>query len=188
MPDWPWDKNRIQDQPAPGEAGGGSDQELDVARRAVADAEAELEPYVPPFPVPLSRPIQRQPGQRGLRSAVWLVNPTTRANTGQVGNLVGGGVADAGEDFPINSIMVDNATVAWAYWPEVGVFVPPFNIGRVFRFDGSRRKRVLFEQPAGLSTSVAVSTSLGALQTLRVVFHEELLPETAGFVVPSTNQ
>ena len=177
---------RVQDAPVPGEQGGGSDVQLDVASTAIADQQDEI-PYVPPLPVPLERPVVRDYRyQRGLRSSVWLVNPTSKTAP-TLGTLVGGGPSDAGEDFAINSIMVDNFTVQWAYWPEVGVFVPPFNFGRVFRFDGSRRKRVLFEAPAGLATVVSPS-STQANQILRATFYEELLAESSGQVVPSTNQ
>lgn len=166
----------------------GGDRELQAAASALADEVGDV-PYSPPMPVPITRPIERDYRYtRGLRSSVWLANPTTISNAiGSVGNLVGGGKADAGEDFPINSIMVDNFTVAWCYWPEVGVWVPPFNYGRVFRFDGSRKKRVLYEQPAGLAGVVTPSTSQ-VLQMTRVTFYEELLPENPGQVLPTTNQ
>ncbi len=166
----------------------GGDTELTDAAAELA-YEAGDTPYTPPLPVPIGHPTQRDYRYtRGLRSAVWLTNPTTISNAiGSVGNLVGGGQANAGEDFPINSIMVDNFTVAWCYWPEVGVWVPPFNYGRVFRFDGSRRKRVLYEQPAGLAAVVTPGTSQVAQMT-RVTFYEELLPESPGQTLPTTNQ
>jgi hypothetical protein len=184
------DKQRVQDKPAAEdvETGqGGSDVELTRAVAAVDEAEAEQNPYVPPLPVPIARTIRRDyTYQRGLRSAVWLARSTSNSLP-RIGTLNTGEPADAGEDFPINSIMVDNFTALWASWPEVGVWVPPFVFGKVFRFDGSRRKRVLFEMPPGLATPTSPTTITGT-QLLRATFYEELLPETPGLSLPTTDR
>ena len=179
------DKQRVQDRPESESPRGGSDDEFERARQAVAEAAEEEFPYVPPLPVPLSRPVRRDyEFNRGLRSSVWLVRPVTTVTStvGRVGVLNTGEQADAGEDFPINTIMIDNSTVMWAYWPEVGVWVPPFTMGKVFRFDGSRRKRVWWENPPALAAPVA-PTAAQSLQFARVTFYEELLPEASGFQV-----
>lgn len=181
------DKQKVQDKPESEGAGGGSDVELARATAAIDEADAEQNPYVPPFPVPLSRQVRRDyTFARGLRSSVWLARSTSDSLP-RVGVLNTGEPADAGEDFPINSIMVDNFTALWASWPEVGVWVPPFVFGKVFRFDGSHRKRVLFEQPPNLASSVS-PTSLTGRQLLRATFYEELLPEVPGLSLPTTDR
>ena len=185
--DYPFavDKQRVQDLPDPGGTQGGGDVEFAAAAEAVPDR--DVVPYVPPLPVPIMAPVKRDYRfQRGLRSSVWQAHATTGALP-RVGVLATGETADAGEDFPINSIMVDNTTSLWLSWPEMGVFVPPFVVGKVFRFDGSHRKRILFESPPNLATAVT-PTSVTGNQVASVRFYEELLPETAGISLPTTDR
>ena len=147
--------------------------------------------YTPPIPVPISHQVIRDYTiNRGLRSPVYLVNPTTTITSvaGAFGTVQGRGtILDEGLDFRINTIMVDNFTVAWMYWPIVGVFVPPFTFGKVFRGDGSKRARAIFENPPGLAAPVT-PTAAQKVQVARIVYFEELLPESPGLGVPAGNQ
>lgn len=181
------DKGRVQDLPDAGGPGGGSDQQLGRAADAWTEADEDQNPYTPPMPVPIQRLVQRDYTlNRGLRSSVWLAKATTGKSLPTFGTLNTGDLANAGEDFPINTIMVDNFTGLWLSWPEVGKWIPPFVFGVVFRFDGGRQKRVLFEQPP--QVTVTSPTSVTGNQFASVRFFEELLEEKPGISLPSTDR
>jgi len=162
---------------------GGDIQLADAAQALVEETQDEA--YTPPFPVPLMRPLVRGEGMRGEKTEVWLCTPTT--TTPALAKLVGGGVAEKGLDFPINSIMVDNFTPLWGYFPEQGIWVPPFNFGRVFRGQGSRVARVKWEQPSTQMQNAAAAGTSQNTMVMRVQFYEELLPENTGLQLASTN-
>ncbi|MBI3936914.1 MAG: hypothetical protein HY323_08050 [Betaproteobacteria bacterium] len=167
-------RKREGNLPDPGEGGGGSDEQLREAADAVVEADEEQNPIVPPLPVPLTRQVQRAVGARGITEPPWVVNPP--ATLPGYGTVVGiGGTADQDADFAIQTIRVDNLSRQWMYFPDVQVWVPPLWVGRVFRYNGSHRRKAYFETPAGM-TAYSLSTSEVAVLT----YYEEMLEEVDG--------
>lgn len=72
--------------------------------------------------------------------------------------------------FPVNSIMVDNLTNQWLFFPTVDRWIPPYWIGAILRSHGAQLAQVEFRAPGGFSQAVPRGGEVATVSFVRSRF------------------